>query len=84
MLMTTVGTHEHRKNTAPDANSMQKQNAFYQNFLDQRSHQFMYWDYKHPAEQHLTNMYASLPKAVMLAGCHIQKCSELFDNAMTK
>ncbi|MCH7336799.1 alpha/beta hydrolase-fold protein [Acinetobacter sp. NIPH 2699] len=79
MLMTTVGTHEHGKSPTPDLESLQKQNRFYQNFSKQRSDQFLYWDYKHPAEQHLTNMYASLPKAIMLAGCQPQSCSALFD-----
>ncbi len=79
MLMTTVGTHEHRKNAIPDLQSQQKQNHFYQNFKNQRTQQFLYWDFKHPAEQHLTNMYASLPKAIMLAGCQLESCANLFD-----
>ena len=79
MLMTTVGTHEHRKNATPDLQSQQKQNHFYQNFKNQRTQQFLYWDFKHPAEQHLTNMYASLPKAIMLAGCQLESCANLFD-----
>lgn len=32
MLMTTVGTHEHGRSPTPDAESLQKQNNFYQNF----------------------------------------------------
>ena len=79
MLMTTVGTHEHGRSPTPDAESLQKQNDFYQNFNQQRSKQFLFWNYRHPAEQHLTNMYASLPKAIMLAGCQPQSCSNLFD-----
>jgi hypothetical protein len=39
---------------------------------------------QHPAEQHLTNLYASLPKAIMLAGCIDHKsCSALFDEPVT-
>ncbi|MCH7393692.1 alpha/beta hydrolase-fold protein [Acinetobacter dispersus] len=79
MLMTTVGTHEHGRSPTPDAESLQKQNNFYQNFNQQRSEHFLFWNYRHPAEQHLTNMYASLPKAIMLAGCQPQSCSNLFD-----
>ncbi|MCH7340474.1 alpha/beta hydrolase [Acinetobacter higginsii] len=79
MLMTTVGTHEHGRSPTPDAESLQKQNNFYQNFNQQRSKHFLFWNYRHPAEQHLTNMYASLPKAIMLAGCQPQNCSNLFD-----
>lgn len=79
MLMTTVGTHEHGRSPTPDAESLQKQNNFYQNFNQQRSKHFLFWNYRHPAEQHLTNMYASLPKAIMLAGCQPQSCSNLFD-----
>ena len=79
MLMTTVGTHEHGRSPTPDAESLQKQNNFYQNFNQQRSKHFLFWNYRHPAEQHLTNMYASLPKAIMLAGCQPQSCLNLFD-----
>lgn len=79
MLMTTVGTHEHGRSPTPDAESLQKQNDFYQIFNQQRSPHFLFWNYRHPAEQHLTNMYASLPKAIMLAGCQPQSCSNLFD-----
>ena len=84
MLMTTVGTHEHGRSPTPDAESLQKQNNFYQNFNQQRSKHFLFWNYQHPAEQHLTNLYASLPKAIMLAGCIDHKsCSALFDNPVT-
>lgn len=79
MLMTTVGTHEQRRDLTPSAQSIQKQNNFYQNFSQHRSNQFLFWDYKHPAEQHLTNMYASLPKAIMLTGCQTERCATLFD-----
>ncbi|MFW2161657.1 alpha/beta hydrolase [Acinetobacter beijerinckii] len=79
MLMTTVGTHEQRKSDIDVTESTQKQFDFYQNLNKQRSDQFLFWNFKHPAEQHLTNMYASLPKAIMLAGCHSQNCSALFD-----
>lgn len=84
MLMTTVGTHEHGRSPTPDAESLQKQNNFYQNFNQQRSKHFLFWNYQHPAEQHLTNLYASLPKAIMLAGCIDHKsCSALFDKPVT-
>lgn len=84
MLMTTVGTHEHGRSPTPDAESLQKQNNFYQNFNQQRSKHFLFWNYQHPAEQHLTNLYASLPKAIMLAGCIDHKsCSAFFDEPVT-
>ena len=84
MLMTTVGTHEHGRSPTPDAESLQKQNNFYQNFNQQRSKHFLFWNYQHPAEQHLTNLYASLPKAIMLADCIDHKsCSALFDRPVT-
>jgi len=84
MLMTTVGTHEHGRSPTPDAESLQKQNNFYQNFNQQRSKHFLFWNYQHSAEQHLTNLYASLPKGIMLAGCIDHKsCSALFDNPVT-
>lgn len=77
--MTTVGTHEQHKSDIDVTDSTQKQFNFYQSLNKQRSDQFLFWNFKHPAEQHLTNMYASLPKAIMLAGCHSQNCSALFD-----
>ena len=84
MLMTTVGTHEHGRSPTPYAESLQKQNNFYQDFNQQRSKHFLFWNYQHPAEQHLTNLYASLPKAIMLAGCIDHKsCSALFDKPVT-
>ena len=80
MLMATVGTHERRKETQPNEDSTQMQYDFYQNFNQQRSKQFLFWKFQHPAEQHLTNLYASLPKAIMLTGCIDHKsCSALFD-----
>ncbi|MDM1021259.1 alpha/beta hydrolase-fold protein [Acinetobacter sp. VNK23] len=78
MLMTTVGTHEDK---GPANSDHSQQDSFYQNFQVQRSEQFLFWNFKHPAEQHLTNLYASLPKAIMLAGCKNGKsCSALFDD----
>ncbi|WDZ49665.1 alpha/beta hydrolase-fold protein [Acinetobacter vivianii] len=79
MLMTTVGTQELGKGPAADADALKKQNDFYQNFKDQHSKQFSFWHFQHPAEQHLTNMYASLPKAILLAGCQTERCAVLFD-----
>jgi predicted alpha/beta superfamily hydrolase len=79
MLMTTVGTHEHGKSPTPDAESLQKQNNFYANFSQLPSTRLKFWNYKHPAEQHITNLYASLPKAILLAGCQPLSCMNLFD-----
>ncbi len=79
MLMTTVGTQELGKGPAADADALKKQNDFYQNFKDQHSKQFSFWHFQHPAEQHLTNMYTSLPKAILLAGCQTERCTALFD-----
>lgn len=85
MLMATVGTHERRKETQSNENSTQMQYDFYQNFNKQRSENFLFWKFQHPAEQHLTNLYASLPKAIMLAGCIDHKsCSALFDEPVTR
>ncbi|WAU74853.1 alpha/beta hydrolase [Acinetobacter sp. TR11] len=84
MLMATVGTHERRKETQSNEDSTQMQYDFYQNFKKQRSEKFLFWKFQHPAEQHLTNLYASLPKAIMLAGCIDHKsCSALFDEPVT-
>lgn len=84
MLMATVGTHERRKETQSNEDSTQMQYDFYQNFNKQRSEKFLFWKFQHPAEQHLTNLYASLPKAIMLAGCIDHKsCSALFDEPVT-
>jgi len=79
MLMTTVGTQELGKGPAADPDAFKKQNDFYQNFKEQHTKQFSFWHFQHPAEQHLTNMYASLPKAILLAGCQTQRCAALFD-----
>jgi len=85
MLMATVGTHERRKETQPNEDSTQMQYDFYQNFNKQRSENFLFWKFQHSAEQHLTNLYASLPKAIMLAGCIDHKtCSALFDEQVTR
>lgn len=85
MLMATVGTHERHKETQSNENSTQMQYDFYQNFNKQRSENFLFWKFQHPAEQHLTNLYASLPKAIMLAGCIDHKsCSALFDEPVTR
>ncbi|MCH7334303.1 alpha/beta hydrolase [Acinetobacter modestus] len=84
MLMATVGTRERRKETQSNEDSTQMQYDFYQNFNKQRSENFLFWKFQHPAEQHLTNLYASLPKAIMLAGCIDHKsCSVLFDEPVT-
>lgn len=84
MLMVTVGTHERRKETQSNEDSTQMQYDFYQNFNKQRSEKFLFWKFQHPAEQHLTNLYASLPKAIMLAGCIDHKsCSAFFDEPVT-
>ncbi|MGE8643831.1 alpha/beta hydrolase [Acinetobacter vivianii] len=79
MLMTTVGTQELGKGPAADLDALKKQNDFYQNFKEQHSKQFSFWHFQHPAEQHLTNMYASLPKTILLAGCQTERCAALFD-----
>lgn len=84
MLMATVGTHERRKETQSNEDSTEMPYDFYQNFNKQRSEKFLFWKFQHPAEQHLTNLYASLPKAIMLAGCIDHKsCSALFDEPVT-
>lgn len=79
MLMTTVGTQELGKGPAAAPDALKKQKEFYQNFKEQHAEQLSYWHFQHPAEQHLTNMYASLPKAILLAGCQMQRCAALFD-----
>ncbi|EMF0711862.1 alpha/beta hydrolase, partial [Acinetobacter baumannii] len=44
-----------------------------------------YWHFNNPAEQHITNLYASLPKALMFASCqNLESCKSLFDEPSQK
>nr|WP_026315827.1 hypothetical protein [Acinetobacter tjernbergiae] len=63
MFMITAGTHKQRKSAIQNDASIPKQNDFYQNFNKHRSAQFFFWNYKHPAEQHLTNLICQLTRS---------------------
>lgn len=79
MLLTTVGTHEQG---GPRTQSTNKVNAadFFKALENKPSDQFTYWHFYNPAEQHITNLYASLPKALMFASCKdLESCKSLFD-----
>jgi len=79
MLMTTVGTHEQGGPRTQFTNRFNETDFF--KFLEnKRSDQFSYWHFYNPAEQHITNLYSSLPKALMFASCqNLESCKSLFD-----
>lgn len=82
MLLTTVGTHEQGGPlTQSDHNFNEKD--FFKALENRRSAQFSYWHFYNPAEQHITNLYASLPKALMFAACqNLESCKSLFDRSL--
>jgi predicted alpha/beta superfamily hydrolase len=84
MLLTTVGTHEQGgPRTQSDHNFNEKD--FFKALENRRSAQFAYWHFYNPAEQHITNLYASLPKALMFAACqNLENCKSLFDEPTEK
>lgn len=79
MLLTTVGTHE-QGGPRTQLNNKFNETDFFKALENKRSDQFTYWHFYNPAEQHITNLYASLPKALMFASCKdLESCKSLFD-----
>ena len=79
MLLTTVGTHE-QGGPRTQLNNKFNETDFFKALESKRSDQFTYWHFYNPAEQHITNLYASLPKALMFASCKdLESCKSLFD-----
>lgn len=79
MLLTTVGTHEQGGPHTQSAHNFNEKD-FFKALENRRSAQFDYWHFYNPAEQHITNLYASLPKALMFAACqNLESCKPLFD-----
>ncbi|MEA1228517.1 alpha/beta hydrolase-fold protein [Acinetobacter sp. IRS14] len=79
MLLTTVGTHE-QGGPRTQLDNKFNETDFFKALENKRSDQFTYWHFYNPAEQHITNLYASLPKALMFASCKdLESCKSLFD-----
>ncbi|KHO14051.1 alpha/beta hydrolase [Acinetobacter baumannii] len=84
LLMTTVGTHE-QGGPRTQSNNKFNETDFFKALENKRSNQFSYWHFYNPAEQHITNLYASLPKALMFASCKdLESCKSLFDEQSKK
>lgn len=84
LLMTTVGTHE-QGGPRTQSNNKFNETDFFKALENKRSNQFSYWHFYNPAEQHITNLYASLPKALMFASCKdLESCKSLFDEQSEK
>ncbi|MBK0063824.1 MULTISPECIES: alpha/beta hydrolase [unclassified Acinetobacter] len=80
LVMTTVGTAEGRGRPPRGSQPANTSSNFFEDFEALRSDQLKYWHFRHPAEQHITNMYASLPKAILFAACNgSENCSKLFN-----
>ena len=78
LVMTTVGTAEGRGR--PPRGAQPSSSNFFEDFKTLKSDRLHYWHFNHPAEQHITNMYASLPKAILFAACNsTENCEKLFD-----
>ena len=82
MLLTTVGTHE-QGGPRTQLNNNFNETDFFKTLESKRSDQFTYWHFYNPAEQHITNLYASLPKALMFASYkNLESCKSLFDGPL--
>ena len=80
LVMTTVGTAEGRGRPPRGMDSGNTPSHFFEDFKTIKSDQLKYWHFNHPAEQHITNMYASLPKAILFAACNTtENCEKLFN-----
>lgn len=80
LVMTTVGTNESKGRPPRNANAQQNPSDFFKNFQSLQSGHLNYWHFNHPAEQHITNLYASLPKALLMASCaDVTRCQTLFN-----
>lgn len=66
MLMISFGSNEDAGPSQLKAEDAKQQRSF---FLQQFKHQDHVWSFIQPAEQHMSNLFATLPKAVMFAGC---------------
>ncbi|MFV5640846.1 alpha/beta hydrolase [Acinetobacter oleivorans] len=81
MLLTTVGTHE-QGGPRTQLDNKFNETDFFKALENKRSDQFTYWHFYNPAEQHITNLYTSLPKALMFASCKdLESCKSLFDGS---
>jgi len=77
-VMLTVGTKEQRGDVK--VAQQHRLEDFSQQFKTKPLQNFQVWSFQHPAEQHITNLYASLPKALLLAGCKdTQRCKQLLE-----
>ncbi|WP_445536024.1 alpha/beta hydrolase [Acinetobacter sp. G18] len=84
LLITTVGTHE-QGGPRTQSNNKFNETDFFKALENKRSNQFSYWHFYNPAEQHITNLYASLPKALMFASCKdLESCKSLFNEQSEK
>jgi len=82
MLLTTIGTHE-QGGPRTQLDNKFNETDFFKALENKRSDQFTYWHFYNPAEQHITNLYASLPKALMFASCKdLESCKSLFDEPL--
>ncbi|HCD61716.1 alpha/beta hydrolase [Acinetobacter nosocomialis] len=82
LLMTTVGTHE-QGGPLTQLNNTLNEADFFKALENKRSNEFSYWHFYNPVEQHITNLYASLPKALMFASCqNLESCKSLFDGPL--
>lgn len=80
MLMLTYGSNE---GLGPSQTDQQRTTYFKEQFFGRftaLNPTQAIWVYQQPGEQHLTNFYASLPKALLLASCQtLQSCKQLLD-----
>jgi uncharacterized protein len=80
-LMVTFGSLE---NNGPSKRPAEETQSFREEFLNtfaKLSGSHPVWVYSHPAEHHITNLFASLPKAIVFASCQSpQACHKLLDD----
>lgn len=77
-LLTTVGTAEGRD--SPRSPNTASGRDFFAGFSRVNTNKLHSWHFYHPAEQHITNLYASIPKAMLLASCNsLANCQKLLD-----
>ncbi|WP_157758121.1 alpha/beta hydrolase [Acinetobacter larvae] len=77
MLMITYGSSELR--TDQDlAQKQQNEKQFIETFQQLPTQGLQFWSFVHPQEQHVSNLYASLPKALYLAACQdVNSCQNI-------
>lgn len=80
MLMVTFGTMERN---GPSERPHEETEAFRREFVEtftNRNAVQPIWTFQHEGEHHITNLFASLPKAVLLASCQsTEACRALLD-----